>query len=176
MPYAMVPPGYRAVLLGSAARIEDLGTFTPLEESAAEGALVLMRLDFDEFPSPEALAQLNKQCLDEGIPAWPGYDYIVYADLNQPSVYLTWQKGFAWMPIIIGLLVTVVLPPLLGSLIWWLLPQSVKDLINGMIGLGMMLLVMWLMTSLMKPLTAAAAEKSKRVEGEKPKVLEEAKA
>ena len=32
-----------------------------------------------------------------------------------PAVYLAWQKGLAWMPIIIGLLVTVVLPPLLGG-------------------------------------------------------------
>jgi len=162
MPYAMVPPGYRAALLGSAARIEDLGTFTPLEEGSAEGALILMRLDFAEFPSSEALTQLNQACLDAGIPPWPGYDYIVYADIINPSVYLAWQKGFAWMPIIIGLLVFVVLPPLLGALIWWLLPQSLKDLITGVINLGIMMLVLWLITSMMKPL--AAPEKQKKLE------------
>jgi hypothetical protein len=165
MPYAMVPPGYRAVLLGSATRIEDLGAFAPLEEGSAEGALILMRLDFAEFPSSEALAQLNKACVDKGIPTWPGYDYIIYADITSPSVYLAWQKGFAWMPIIVGLLVFVVLPPLLGALIWWLLPQSIKDLITNLIGLGIMFVVMWLMTSMMKPLAAP----------EKPKRLEEAK-
>jgi len=165
MPYAMVPPGYRAALLGSAARIEDLGTFIPLEEGSAEGALILMRLDFAGFPSSEALTQLNQACLDAGIPPWPGYDYIVYADITNPSVYLAWQKGFAWMPIIIGLLVFVVLPPLLGALIWWLLPQSIKDLITSLIGLGIMFVVMWLMTSMMKPLAAP----------KKPKRLEEAK-
>jgi len=168
MPYAMVPPGYRAVLLGQATSFEDLGTFTPLEEGAAEGALVLMRLDFVGFPSPEALAQLNQACLDKGIPAWPGYGYIVYADTGSPSVYLVWQKGIAWMPVIIGILVITVLPALLGGVIWLLLPQSVKDMITGMINLGMMMLVMWLMTSLMKPLTAPAKTK--------PKQLEEAKA
>ncbi len=176
MPYAMVPPGYRAVLLGQAFSLEDLGTFTPLEESSAEGALFLVRLDFADFPPAEALSQLEKACLDAGVEMWPGYDHVVYADLSQPSVYLAWQKGFAWIPIIIGLLATVVLPPLLGSLMWWLLPQSVKDLITGMIDLGMMLVVMWLMTTLMKPLIATATEKPKKVEGEKPKVLEEAKA
>ena len=164
MPYAMVPPGYRAVLLGSAVRVEDLGTFTPLEEGAAEGALVLMRLDFAEFPSSEALAQLNKACLDKGIPPWPGYDYIVYADTTQPSVYLARQKGFAWMPIIIGLLVTVVLPPLLGSIIWLILPEEIKSLITGIINLGMMMLVMFIMMQFMKPLTAAGKEKPKRLE------------
>ncbi len=174
MPYAMIPPGYRAVLLGSAVRIEDLGTFTPLEEGVDEGALVLMKLDFIEFPSSEALAQLNKAFLDKGIPPWPGYDFVVYADATSPSVYLAWQKGFAWMPVIIGILVVTVLPALLGGAIWLLLPQSVKDMITGIINLGMMMLVMWLMTSIMKPLTAPAKEKPKKLETAKPARVEEA--
>ena len=173
MPYAMIPPGYRAVLLGSAVRVEDLGTFTPLEEGVAEGALVLMKLDFAEFPSSEALAQLNKAFLDKGIPPWPGYDFVVYADAASPSIYLTWQKGFAWMPVIVGILVVTVLPALLGGAIWLLLPQSVKDMITGIINLGMMMLVMWLMTSMMKPLTAPAKEKPKRLEEVKPVKVEE---
>ena len=162
MPYAMVPPGYRAVLIGSAASIDDLGTFTPLEESTVEGALILMRLDFSEQPSSEMLAQLNQQCLDAGIPPWPGHDYVVYADTTQPSVYLAWQKGIAWMPIIIGLLATMILPPLLGSLLWWILPEEIKSLITGLINMGMMMLVMWLMMTLVKPLTTPV--KPKRLE------------
>ena len=159
----MVPPGYRAVLLGQAATIEDLGTFTPLEEGAAEGALILMRLDFAEFPSSEALAQLNQACLEAGIPTWPGYDYIVYADLTSSSVYLAWQKGIAWLPIIIGILATVALPPLLMSLIWWILPEEAKSLISGLINMGIMLLVMFVMMQFMKPLTATQKEKPKKL-------------
>ncbi len=173
MPYAMIPPGYEAVLLGSAARIEDLGTFAPLEESSAEGALVLMKLDFAEFPSAEALAQLEKACSDAGVEMWPSYSYVVYADVGEPCVYLAWQKGFAWMPVIIGILVVTVLPALLGGAIWLLLPQSVKDMITGIINLGMMMLMMWLMTSMMKPLTAPAKEKRKRLEEAKPAKVEE---
>jgi hypothetical protein len=168
MPYAMVPPGYRAVLLGQADAVEDLGTFTPLEESSAEGALFLMRLDFLEFPTAEALAQLEKLCSDAGVEMWPGYEYIVYADADMPSVYLAWQKGLAWIPIIIGLVATVVLPPLLGSFIWWILPQGIKDMITGLINMGMMMLVMFIMMQVMKPLTAP--------EKKKPKKLAEAKA
>jgi hypothetical protein len=175
MPYAMLPPGYRAVLLGQSPRLEDLAILTPLEESTDEGALILLRLDFSEPLSDEALAQLNQACLDQGIPAWPGYDYLVYADLNSPSVYLAWQKGQAWLPIIGGLLVTVVLPPLLGGLVWWLLPQSVKDLISGIINLGIMLLVMWLMTTLMKPMLSSTKNKPKKVKEEKVEKLEEAR-
>ncbi len=176
MPYAMVPPGYRAVFLGQAAAIEELGTFAPLEESSAEGALFLMRLDFAEFPSAEALAQLEQACFDAGVEMWPGYSHVVYADTEQPTVYLTWQKGLAWMPIIIGLLVTALLPALLGSLVWLILPQEVKSLITGIINMGMMMLVMWLMTSMMKPLTAPAKEKPKRLKEVNPEKLEEAKA
>ena len=175
MPYALVPPGYQAVLLGQALRLEDLGTFTPLEENTDEGALVLMRLDFGEPPTPEALAQLNQACWDKGVPAWPGYDCVVYADTTAPSVYVAWQKGQAFMPIIIGLLVTVVLPPLLGALVWWLLPQSVKSTITGIINLGIMMLVMWLMTSLMKPLTSVEKPKKVKASAETLKQLEEAK-
>ena len=174
MPYAMVPPGYRAVLLGQAAAIEELSTFAPLEESSAEGALFLMRLDFTEFPSAEALAQLEKACSDAGLEMWPGYSHVVYADTTSPTVYLAWQKGFAWMPVIIGILVVTVLPALLGGAIWLLLPQSVKDMITSIINLGMMMLVMWLMTSMMKPLTAPAREKPKRLEEAKPAKVEEA--
>ena len=163
MPYAMVPPGYRAVLLGSAARIEGLGTFTPLEEGTAEGALILMRLDFAEQPSDEALAQLNQQCLEAGIPTWLGYDYIVYAETTSPSVYLAWQKGIAWLPIIIGILATVALPPVLMSLVWWILPEEVKSLISGLINMGIMLLVMFVMMQFMKPLTAPQKEKPKKL-------------
>ena len=176
MPYAMVPPGYRAVFLGQAAAIENLGTFAPLEENAAEGALFLIRLDFAVFPSGEALAQLEQACLDAGVEMWPGYSHIVYADAEQPTIYLAWQKGFAWMPIIVGLLVTVVLPPLLGGLVWWLLPKSVKDTITAIINLGIMMLVMWLMTSIMKPLTAPAKERPKKLEKKQPKELQEAQA
>ena len=176
MPYAMVPPGYRAVFLGQADAIEELGTFAPLEESSAEGALFLMRLDFAEFPSAEALAQLEQACFDAGVEMWPGYSHVVYADTEQPTVYLTWQKGLAWMPIIIGLLVTAVLPALLGSLVWLILPQEVKSLITGVINMGMMMLVMWLMMSMIKPLTAPAREKPKKLKEVKPEKLEEAKA
>src|SRR4030042_520838 len=129
MPYAFVPPGYRAVLIGQAAAIEELGTFAPLEQNSAEGALFLVRLDFAEFPSSEALAQLEQACFDAGVEVWPGYSHVVYADIEQPGVYLAWQKGLAWIPIIIGLLVTTVLPPLLGSLVWLILPQGIKDMI-----------------------------------------------
>ncbi len=175
MPYTMTPPGYRAVLVGQAAVIEELGTFAPLEESSAEGALFLVRLDFADSPSSEALGHLERAFFEAGVELWPGYDHVVYADLERPSVFLAWQKGFAWLPIIIGLLVTTVLPPLLGSLVWWLMPEDLKNLISGIVNMGIMLVVMLLISKLM-PMFTPEKEKPKKVKEAKPVALEEGKA
>jgi len=165
MPDRLTPPGYQAVLIGSVGSIEELGAFAPMEESSAEGTLMLMRLDFADFLSEETLAQVEQACFEAGVERWPGYGQIVYADMTAPSVYLAWQKGIAWMPIIIGILATTLLPMLLGGLVWLILPDSLKQLITGIIQMGMMMLVMWLMMSIMKPLIAS----------ERPKKIEEAK-
>jgi hypothetical protein len=161
MPYAFIPPGYRAVLLGQAAAVEDLGTFTPLEEGAAEGALVLIRLDFTEQVSEEVLGDLEQACRNAGIEPWPGSGYYVYADTGS-TVYMVWQKGMAWLPIIVGLLATMVLPPLLTACLWLILPDSLKSLISNLINMGMMMLVMWLVMKMM-PALSPAREKPKQV-------------
>lgn len=165
MPDRLTPPGYRAVLVGSVSSIEELDVFAPMEESSAEGTLMLMRLDFAEFLSDDTLAQIEQACFEAGVERWPRYGQIVYADMASPSVYLAWQKGIAWIPIIIGILATTLLPPLLGGLVWLILPDSLKQLITGLIQMGMMMLVMWLMMSVVKPLMAS----------DRPKRIEEAK-
>ena len=162
MPYAFIPPGYRAVLLGQAQDIASLGTFAPLEDSAAEGALVLMRLDFTERLTEEILDDLEQACRDTGVEPWPGSEYYVYADIESTSVYIAWQKGIAWLPVIIGLLASLILPPLLTAGIWLILPDEIKSLINNLIGMGMMLLVLFLMMKMM-PALSPEREKPKQV-------------
>jgi hypothetical protein len=152
--------------------LEDLGAFAPLEQSSEEGSLFLARLDFVEFPSEEALIRLEAALEEAGVERWPGYEHIVYAAVSTPAVYLPWQKGMPWLPIIIGLVATAVLPPLMGSLLWWILPQDIKDLISGIINLGMMLLILFILMQVMKPLTAL--RKPQKVKAaEKPEALEE---
>ena len=165
MPYAFTPPGYTPILIGQAQDIEDLGVFTTLEEGAAEGALVLMKLDFLDPPLEEVLVELEQACRNAGVEPWPGSEFYVYADISSKSVYLVWQKGFAWLPIIIGLLATMVLPPLLTAGLWLILPESLKSFISGLINLGMMMLMMWLV---MKMVPALSSEKAK------PKQIKEA--
>ena len=162
MPCAFVPPGYRAVLIGQAQDIQDLGTFSPLEDSAEEGALVLVRLDFAEEVSEEVLGKIEQACRDAGVESWPGSAYYVYADIGSSSVYLVWQKGMPWLPIIIGIVGMTVLPPLLTAGIWLILPDSIKSLISSLINMGMMMLVMFLVMKMM-PALSPSKEKPKQV-------------
>ena len=59
MPDRLIPPGYRAQLLGQSATPEGLNILAPLEEATAEGSLMLMRLDFAGFPATQALDDLQ---------------------------------------------------------------------------------------------------------------------
>jgi hypothetical protein len=174
MPDRLIPPGYRAALIGSVATIEELSAFAPMEEGAAEGSLMLLQLDFAGFPGSDTLPELEGKLRDAGVHNWPGYPFIVYADTTKPTVYLVWQKGIAWMPVIIGILAMTVLPALLGGFVWLILPQAIKDLINMLINMGMIMLMIWVMTSLIKPL-AAPKKPGPLPVPERPRRLEEAR-
>jgi len=150
MPNGVLPPGYRAQLLGSATSIGGLDFLAPLEESVSEGGLMLMRLDFARLPSNETLSELSQKLSQEGVPAWPGYSHIIAVDAEQVSVYLGWVKGMAWASIIVGILLLMVLPALLGGLIWWLLPESVKSMIEMMVMMGIVFLMMKMMTPMLR--------------------------
>lgn len=182
MPYAveaaaaMIPPGYRAVLLGQVATVEEMGGFAPLEECSDEGSLFLARLDLADIPTEQALADMEKALADVGVERWPGYDFVVYAAAGEPIVYLAWQKGFAWLPIIIGIVAVGALPPLLGGVVSWLIPDSIKNLINSMVSLGIMALMLYLVSKMM-PKPVPAKPRAKRVESSQaPVPVQEARA
>jgi hypothetical protein len=144
MPFTL-PPGCRPALLASLEGISaDL--FAPLEESASEGALMLMRVDFRGFPSAGALKSLEQGLIAAGVPCWPGYQRIVYAEGSEPSIYLAWVKGLAWMPIIVGLIGATVAIPVIGTVLWWIIPDEIKQMITLTVELmlcgGLMLVMM----------------------------------
>jgi len=161
MPAAFVPPGCRAVLIGQAVDLEDLVTFAPLEESSAEGTPVLLKLEFTSMPSDETLVDLEQACRDAGVEPFPGCEFYIYVAPEENSVYLVWQKGMAWLVIIVGIVAMTVLPPLLGAGLWLILPDSIKSLISSLLNIGMMLLMMWLAMSLVKPMMVPVKEKPK---------------
>jgi uncharacterized protein YqhQ len=94
---------------------------------------------------------------------------VVFGETGSSTVYMVWQKGMPWLAIIGGILVTVVLPPLLGSLVWLILPKDIKNLITSIINMGMLLLIMYILMQAMKPLISTG--KPKKVE--KPKETKE---
>jgi hypothetical protein len=142
----MVPYGYKAYLLGTSDTLDGLHSISPLEEGAAEGTLMLMQLNFEDSPSVEVIAELNQKLNQAGVTPWPGYSQVAYADSSQPTIYLCWVKGIAWMSIIIGMLVLLVLPVLLGAFVWWILPEDIKAMINMMVMVGVMALMMTFMS------------------------------
>lgn len=151
----LIPLGYRAYLLGTFASLDELSGVAPLEESAPEGTLMLMELQFAQSPSAESLSHLSSRLLEAGVPPWSGSNSLVQCDAAQRKVYIGWTKGIAWMPIIVGTLLLVVLPTLLGGLIWMALPESIKNTIYMMV---MMLMMVGMMKFMSPELKERASE------------------
>jgi hypothetical protein len=126
-----------------------------LEESSPEGTLVMLELNLPEPIQPELLIELNTRLHAAGVPPWPGYTDIAFADATQPKVYVAWSKGGIWMLIIIGIVI-MILPVLLGGLIWLLIPQQIKDLIMMA---GIMMIMMFMMKTMTKEIGAKPAAK-----------------
>ena len=137
-----------------AAASEGLGAAIALEFGREGAVVVICSRDKERI---EARAEVIRQ--ECGAPVLP-----IVADVTRPSVYLAWQKGIAWLSVIIGILAITVLPPLLTAVVWWILPEEIKSLISGLVNLGMMMLVMWLLMKMMPVLTT---------EKEKPKQIKE---
>jgi len=134
-----MPIGYTTYYAGA---FEDLGAqqsaMAAQEEATPEGTLALLELTLPEPASPETLVELNSRLLSAGVPPWRGYNNVVFTDSTDPKkVYVAWTKGFAWTPIIIGI-IFLILPVILGGILWFLIPQPVKDMMM-MMGLMMMI-------------------------------------
>jgi len=125
-----MPVGYTSYYAGS---FEDLRSQQALvaaqEEATPEGTLAMLELQLAEAPHPDTLVEVNNQLLSAGVPLWEGYPNIVFADATDAKkVYVCWTKGLAWSGIIIGILLFL-LPTILGGVLWFLIPQPVKDMV-----------------------------------------------
>jgi len=161
MPDIQIPPGYKTVFLGAVPG-SLAGDFLPLEESAPEECRMLVRLDFSEYPSIEVCSQLNQGLLSQGVPPWPEHQDIVFLHPSEPAIYLAWWKGMVWWALILVLIGSMVLPPLIGSVIWAILPDEVKQMIEMLLVLGLMVIMMSFVSKMTK--SASPAEKAKPAE------------
>jgi len=147
---AVLPPGYKAVSVGSVTGFDELGAFQPMEEGQEEGSRMLAQLVFEHRPADfDYLAnELNRRCLETGISLWPERRDFAFADTAQPVLYICWQKGMVWWGWILGLLASLVLPPLVMAGLWLILPESVKEMIEAVTYIGIMGVAMYLISKM----------------------------
>jgi predicted Na+-dependent transporter len=70
------------------------------------------------------------------------------ASASGDALYLRWQKGMAWWVIILGIVLSIVLPPLLGAAIYAILPDWMKDLTNAIIVISVMGIMVYFMSKM----------------------------
>jgi hypothetical protein len=158
---AILPSGYKAVSIGSVTSFDDLGTFQPMEEGQEEGSRMLAELTFQHRPADfdYLAAALNQRCLETGVTSWPEHQNIAFADPAQPVIYICWQKGFVWWVWILGLLGSLILPPLIMAGLWLILPESLKDMIEAVTYIGILGVAMYLMSGMTRGM--ATSEEAK---------------
>jgi hypothetical protein len=146
-----------AVRVAQVSRIDELHQFIPLEESQPEGSLMQVSLAFAGDPGDvDRLAStLNQICLDSGVTPWPNSSLI--ASSQNGVINIRWQKGMAWWGLILAGLLSLVLPALLGAVLWIMLPESTRQLIESLTYLGAMMLIMLGFSKLIQPMIKEAA-------------------
>lgn len=99
----------------------NLGDVVALEEQhIPEGGLAELVLSF-RFRPPGFITECN--LLDAalkraGVTPWPGNDRIVYFEEEPPTVYIRWQRGVAWAPVVIAAIPVVLVTLLVLLTIW----------------------------------------------------------
>jgi hypothetical protein len=112
-----------------------------LEEAMPEGTLVLLQATLPAELSAETLVDMNMRLRAAGVPPWPGYSDLVFPDATDAKkVYVCWVKGIAWMSIILAILFFVA-----PIVLWFLIPQSIRDMMMMMGFMAIMLPIMGMM-------------------------------
>ncbi|RLC92156.1 MAG: hypothetical protein DRI39_08800 [Chloroflexi bacterium] len=155
----MIPSGYKAVLVGSVASLEDLVSLRPVEEASAEGSLMLLQIDLGQAVSSSILQQIDQKCQAAGVEPWPWTVTYAWAEPGSTTMYVAWQKGVAWLPVIGGILGSVLLLPVLGIFLWWLMPESLKSTISDMVSTTIMMVMILFMGKLMQGVVSEGEKK-----------------
>ena len=162
MAIAVVPPGYQAYLLGTVSSFDDLGDFSTMEQGVPYGSLMLAQLQLEEALDESTVQQINSELAAAGIPSWPGYAEIAFADPTEPVLYIGWQsreyQPAGWWLIIGGILAGLVAVPLIGAALWWIMPSGITEMIESMMMMGVMGMMMFGMMMFM-PMLMPAEEK-----------------
>lgn len=143
----VIPSGCTVQVIASVPSPADLAGIEVAEASTPEESRVF--LEFTLAPGQDVTAiaaQIEQQCVTNGIPTWPEYATHVLTDGD--TVYVMWVKGMAWMPIIGIVLVAVTV---LGPILLLLVSPAIRDMFNTLLTLMIMVPMMLMMTKMFKP-------------------------
>lgn len=138
---------YTIEILGSFTTLDELLDIAPLEENVPEISLMQLDLHYETRPTDESLAELATLMAEAGIPQWSIDTPHVSLDESTNVVHITWVKGFAWTPVIVGLIGLVILPVLLGGFLLWIIPDELINMISSVIMIVIMMKIMGPMMS-----------------------------
>lgn len=146
----IIPGGYTAQIIASGTTIEELTSIvTPLESSIQDGTLMIVEMQYSDYPTAEQISDLNQFLLGAGITPWAGKP-LVYVDGESPTVCVACVKTSGFMGFIGGGFLALIGIILIGGIVYMLLPESVKSVIEMMITLSIVVIMMKIMTPMMK--------------------------
>jgi len=147
---AMQALGYHQQLIGQFKTEEQLQQLSQFEESLPKGAPVMITLTFESEPSYDSLYQLEVEISKTGV--GKVFDFYVYQETADPrTVHIVYTKGGILSTILIGMLILVGVPLLLGGLIWtFLVPDAVKQIIDVILMMVVMFIMMRVMGAAIK--------------------------
>ena len=153
-----VPAGYQVRLLAVAGSLDELDNFVPLEGGLPEPSRVLLQIGISGDAYAKAL-ELNNALLAQGVPYWPEHPGIV-AFSEGDTIFIAWMKGFAWMPLIIGLLFGL---PLILPIILWFVDPGFRQTMEAMVGFLVMMVMMIFMMRMTREMTTPAKPKEELI-------------
>lgn len=133
------------VLLCSVSDASYLTYFSDIEESLPENTPVCVRLTFNTSNLNHICDEINRVCESLGVTKW--LDRYAYCSGNNIDIY--WVKGFSWWAVILGSILALIVPPLIGAAIYALLPESWRNIIDT----TMMLIVLGVVAYIFSKIT-----------------------
>ena len=149
----IISQGYTSRFLGAYNDFETLSaSVAPFEMSSAVGSKYFMQLNLSRALTAEELSAIETDMANAGIAKWTS-SYIDVSDADDKVIYIAWEKGGYTTTsygqvstlAILNIILIILIPILIGGIVWLILPDSVKQIINMMITMGIMVVMMKVM-------------------------------
>ena len=149
----IISQGYTSRFLGAYNDFETLSAHVaPFEMSSAVGSKYFMQLNLSRALTAEELSTIETDMANAGIAKWTS-TYIDVSEADNKTIYIAWEKGGYTTTsygnvstlAILGTILIILIPVLIGGIVWLILPDSTKKIISTMITMGIMVVMMKVM-------------------------------